>query len=89
MDVLHLVVHYQTSKCVWRTLEQTLSSSSNSCIMKLNSTFQYLHQGDDSVTIFMQKVKALFNELGVVSQPVLLKDFNFMCFLVFRVSSTL
>lgn len=67
MNVLHLIVACQTSKCVWRTLEQAFTSSSNSLIMKLHGSFQDLYQGDNSVTIFMQKVKALFNELIATS----------------------
>jgi hypothetical protein len=33
MDVLHLVVDCQTSSCVWRTLEKTFASPSNSRII--------------------------------------------------------
>ena len=33
IDVLHLVVDYSTSHCVWRTLEKTIASPSNSRIM--------------------------------------------------------
>ena len=36
MDVLHLVVDYHTSQCVWHTLEKALAYPSNSCIMQLH-----------------------------------------------------
>lgn len=52
MDVLHLVVDYQTSHCVWPTFKQALVSPSNSRIMQLHSSFQDLYQGDDLVTIY-------------------------------------
>jgi hypothetical protein len=42
MDVLHLVVDCQTSHCVWHTLEKTLVSPFNSCIMELHGSSQDL-----------------------------------------------
>jgi hypothetical protein len=53
MDVLHLVVDCHTSQCVSRTLEKEFASSSNSRIMQLYGSFQDLHQGDASVSIYM------------------------------------
>ena len=53
MDVLHLVVDYQTSSCVWYTLEKALASPSNSYTMQLHGSFQDLQQGDASVTTYM------------------------------------
>jgi len=76
-SVLHLVVNCQISSSVWRTLEQALASTSNSCIMQLHGSLQDLRQGDESVTQFMQKAKASFD---VASRPVLLKDFNLYVF---------
>jgi hypothetical protein len=80
MEVLHLIVGCQTSCSAWRTLEQALASTSNSRIMQLHGSLQDLRQGDESVTQFMQKVKALFDELAVVGRPVSLKDFNLYVF---------
>jgi len=57
IDVLHLVVNYDTSYCVWRTLEKALVSLSNSRIMQLHESFQNLQQGDASVTMYMQQAK--------------------------------
>jgi len=79
-SVLHLVVNCQISSSVWRTLEQALASTSNSRIMQLHGSLQDLRQGDESVTQFMQKAKASFDELVVASRPVLLKDFNLYVF---------
>ena len=80
MDVLYLVVECQTLHSVWCTLEQALASSSNSRIMQLHSSFQDLRQGDDSVIRFMQKAKALFDELADIGRPVLLEHFNLYVF---------
>jgi hypothetical protein len=80
MDVLYLVVDCQTSYYVWHTLEQALAFSSNSHIMQLHGSFQDLRKGDDSVTMFMEKAKALFDELAVVGLPVSLEDFNLYVF---------
>jgi hypothetical protein len=44
--------------------------------MQLHSSFQDLQQGDDTITIFMQKENALFDELVVVGRPVSLENFN-------------
>jgi hypothetical protein len=84
MKALHLVVGCQTLCFVWRTLEQALTSTSNSHIMQLHGFLQNLRQGDESVTQFIQKAKALFDELVVVGRPVSLKDFNLYVFRGFR-----
>jgi hypothetical protein len=80
MEVLHLVIGYQTSCSAWRTLEQALTSTSNSRIMQLHGSLQDLRQGDESVTQFMQKAKALFDELAAAGRPILLEDFNLYVF---------
>jgi hypothetical protein len=48
--------------------------------MQLHGSLQDLRQGDESVTQFMQKAKASFDELVVAGRPVLLKDFNLYVF---------
>jgi hypothetical protein len=80
MKVLYLVIDCQTSSSVWRTLEQALASTSNSHIMQLHGSLQDLRQGDESVTQFMQKSKALFDELAAADRPILLGDFNLYVF---------
>jgi hypothetical protein len=40
IDVMYLVVDYQTSSCVWRTFEKAFASLSNSHIMQLHGSFQ-------------------------------------------------
>jgi hypothetical protein len=80
MDVLHLVVDCQTSSCVWRTLEKTLASPSNSRIMQLHRSFQDLRQGNVLVVTYMQHIKSLFDELVAVGQPLSLEDFNLYIF---------
>jgi len=80
MEVLHLVVGCQSSCSAWGTLERALASTSNSRIMQLHGSLQDLRQGDESVTQFMQKTKALFDELAAVGRPVSLEDFNLYVF---------
>jgi hypothetical protein len=80
VDVLHLVVDCSTSHCVWRTLEKTLATPSNSRIMQLHGSFQDLRQGDSSVSIYMQQAKSLFDELAAAGRPMSLEDFNLYVF---------
>jgi hypothetical protein len=80
VDVLHLVVDCSTSHCVWRTLEKALASPSNYRIMQLHGSFQDLRQEDSSVSIYMQQVKSLLNELVAAGRPMSLEDFNLYVF---------
>jgi len=80
MEVLHLVVGCQSSFSSWHTLKRALASTSNSRIMQLHGSLQDLRQGDESVTQFMQKAKALFDELVAAGRPVSLEDFNLYVF---------
>jgi hypothetical protein len=48
--------------------------------MQLHSSLQDLRQGNESVTQFMQKAKALFDELAANGRPVSLEDFNLYVF---------
>jgi hypothetical protein len=80
MEVLHLIVGCQSSCLAWGTLERALASTSNSRIMQLHGSLQDLRQGDESVTQFMQKAKALFDELAAAGRPVSLEDFNLYMF---------
>jgi len=82
MEVLHLVVGYQSSYSAWRAHERALASISNSRIMQLHGSLQDLRHCDESVTQFIQKAKALFNELATASRLVSI----YMCFVVFRES---
>ena len=61
VEVLHLVVDCSTSASVWNTLECALASPSNSRIMQLHGSLQDLRQGDDTVTLFLQRAKGLFD----------------------------
>jgi hypothetical protein len=80
MEVLHLVVGCQSSCLAWGTLERALASTSNSHIIQLDGSLQDIRQGDESVTQFMQKAKALFDELAAAGRPVSLEDFNLYVF---------
>jgi hypothetical protein len=80
MEILHLIVGCQTSCSVWRTFEQALASTSNSHIVQLHGSIQDLRQDDKSVTQFIQKVKALFDELAATGRPISLEDFNLHVF---------
>jgi len=48
--------------------------------MQLHGSLQDLRQGDESVTQFMQKTKALFDELVAAGRSVSLEDFNLYVF---------
>jgi hypothetical protein len=76
MDVLYLVVDWQTFHYVWHTL----ASPSNFHIMQLHRSFQNLRQGDASVAMHMQQEKSLFYELVVAGRPISLEDFNLYVF---------
>ena len=80
VDVLHLVVDCSTSHCVWRTLEKSLASPSNSRIMLLHGSFQDLRQGDSLISLYMQQAKSLFDELAAAGRPMSLEDFNLYVF---------
>jgi hypothetical protein len=83
MEVLYLVVGCQSSCSAWGTLKQALASTSNSRIMQLHDSLQDLRHGDESVTQFMQKAKALFDELTAVGRQFHLKISIYICFVVF------
>ena len=70
IDVLHLMVDCSTLASVWSTLERALASLSNSRIMKLHGSLQDLLQGDDIVTLYLQKAKGLFDELAAAGKPI-------------------
>jgi len=74
------VVNCNTSQCVRCTLEKALTSLSTSRIIQLYSSFQDLRHCDTSITIYVQQVKSLFDELVVASQPISLEDFNLYVF---------
>ena len=76
------MVDYQTSSCVWHTLEKALASLLNSCIIQLHGSFQDLRQGDASVSPYIQHFKSLFDELVVVGQPFLLKTSTSVYFMM-------
>ena len=48
--------------------------------MQLHGSFQDLHQGDDSVSAYLQRAKVLFDELAAVGRPLSLEDFNLYVF---------
>ena len=80
VEVLHLVVDCNTSHDIWRTLEITLASPSNSRMMQLHGSFQKLRHHDDSVSPYLQKAKALFDELVAAGKPISLAEFNLYVF---------
>jgi len=80
MEVLHLVIGCQSSCSSWHTFERALVSTSNSRIIQLHGSLQDLRQGDKSVTQFIQKAKALFDELAAASRSVSFENFNLYVF---------
>jgi hypothetical protein len=79
-DVLHLEVDCPTSANVWSTLEHALASPSKSRIMQLHGSLQDLQQDDDTVTLYLQRIKGLFDELVMIGRPISLTDFNLYVF---------
>jgi hypothetical protein len=47
--------------------------------MQLHGSLQDLHQGDDTVTLYLQKAKGLVNE-AVAGKPISLTNFNLYVF---------
>jgi len=72
------VVDCPTSASVWSTLEHALASPSNPRIIQLHGSLQDLRQGDDTVTLYLQHTKDLFDELAATGRPISLTDFNLM-----------
>jgi hypothetical protein len=48
--------------------------------MQLHGAFQDLRQNDDSINTYLQKVKALFDELAAVGRPISMAEFNWYVF---------
>jgi hypothetical protein len=61
-------------------LEIVLASPSNSWIMQLHGAFQDLRQNDDFVSTYLQKAKALFDELAAAGRPISMAEFNLYVF---------
>jgi len=87
MDVLHIVIDYQISHCVWCTLEQALASSFNSRIIQLQGSFQDLWQGDTSVVCICNKQYPYLMNWLLLADQSLLKISTCMCYVAFMVSS--
>ena len=80
IEVLHLVVDRKTSQKIWTMLETAFASPSNSWIIQLHGVFQDLRQHDDFASTYLQKAKALFDELVAVGRPISMAEFNFYVF---------
>jgi len=48
--------------------------------MQLYGSFQFLRQNDDSVSVYLQKAKALFDELDTVGRAIFMEKFNLYVF---------
>ena len=48
--------------------------------MQLHGCLQDLRQGDETVTIYLQKARGLFDELAAAGRPISLTDFNLYVF---------
>jgi len=76
----HLVVDCLTFVSVWCTLEHAFASLSNSQIVQLHGFLQDLRQDDDTITLYLQKAKGLFDELATTSKLISPTDFNLYIF---------
>jgi len=75
------MVDCPTLASVWSTQERVLASQSNFRIMQLHGSLQDLRQGDDTVILYLQKAKGLFDKLAIAGRPISLTDFNLYVFL--------
>jgi hypothetical protein len=82
----HLVVDCLTFVSVWCTLEHSFASLSNSQIVQLHGFLQDLQQDDDTITLYLQKAKGLFDELATTSKLISPTDFNLYIFEAFVVN---
>jgi hypothetical protein len=48
--------------------------------MQLHGSLQDLRQGDDTITLYLQKAKGLFDKLAAADRPISLTDFNLYVF---------
>lgn len=48
--------------------------------MQLHGSLQDLRQGDDTVTLYLQRAKGLFDELAAAGRLISLTDFNLYVF---------
>jgi hypothetical protein len=48
--------------------------------MQLHGTLQDLRQGDDTITLYLQRAKDLFDELVAAGRPILSLISTYMCF---------
>lgn len=79
-DVLSLVVGLTSSHQIWATLEAPLASPSNTRVLQLDMTLQQHRQEDDTVSVYLQKAKAIYDKLVAAGRPLSLADFNIYIF---------
>jgi hypothetical protein len=48
--------------------------------MQLHGSLQNLYQDDDTITLYLQKAKGLFDELATAGKPISLTNFNLYVF---------
>ncbi|GAV62430.1 UBN2 domain-containing protein, partial [Cephalotus follicularis] len=79
-SVIPIVVGLDISHEVWRALKFAFASPLNTRIFNLPMQMQKSQASDESVTRFLQRLKANADELVVAGRPVPLPDFNIYIF---------
>ncbi|GAV63610.1 UBN2 domain-containing protein, partial [Cephalotus follicularis] len=79
-NVIPLVVGLYTSHAVWKTLETAFTSPSNTCVLHLHMQLQRPQESDESVSTFLQRLKAHADEISTAGRPIPLANFNIYVF---------
>lgn len=72
--VLPIIVSSSTSKAAWDSLARVFAPSSRSRILHLKERLSNLNRGNDSITTYMQSVKAIADDLAIIGQPLAEED---------------
>ncbi|KAJ4956744.1 hypothetical protein NE237_013527 [Protea cynaroides] len=80
-EAFSLIIGLTLSKQIWDALEAAYASISNTRILFLYISLQELkHKADESINSFLQRVKAIVDELATANRPLLSVNFNIYIF---------
>jgi hypothetical protein len=75
-EIFPYVIGLTSSREVWMALENSFGSISQNCLLQLHIELQELKKNDISISQFLQKTKALSDELRAAGKPLSPADFN-------------
>lgn len=67
--IIPFVANAKTSQEAWTTLANTYAKPSRGRIKKVKNQIKHMTKGHDTVTKFLQKVKASVDELALLGAP--------------------